>query len=210
LATVKKGVRFRTSVVRKRAGVRARGQRAGQGATRGTGGNARHKQFQFLKLYSMNTSIGISPKNLQAVATELSKLLADEFVLYTKTRNAHWNVEGPDFHSMHVFFEQQYEALDDTMDSVAERIRQLGHYAPATLQSFLSLTHLTEKLAGKNDSMGFIKELVTDHENIVIFIREKINVFANEYGDAGTSDFITGLMEEHEKMAWMLRAHLPH
>jgi starvation-inducible DNA-binding protein len=78
------------------------------------------------------------------------------------------------------------------------------------LQSFLSLTHLTEKLSGKNDSLGFIKELVMDHENIIIFIREKINLFANEYGDAGTSDYITGLMEEHEKMAWMLRAHLPH
>src|SRR5271168_5463562 len=107
----------------------------------------------------MNTSIGISPRNLQAVATELTKLLADEFILYTKTRNAHWNVEGADFHSMHIFFEQQYEQLDDTMDSVAERIRQLGHYAPATLASFLSLTHLTEKLAGTNDSMDFIKEL---------------------------------------------------
>jgi starvation-inducible DNA-binding protein len=111
---------------------------------------------------------------------------------------------------MHIFFESQYEALDETMDSVAERIRQLGHYAPATLQSFLSLTHLTEKLQGKNDSMGFIKELVMDHENIIVFIRENINRFASEYGDAGTSDFITGLMEEHEKMAWMLRAHLPH
>ena len=152
----------------------------------------------------MNTSIGISPKNLQAVATELTKLLADEFVLYTKTRNAHWNVEGPDFHSMHIFFEQQYEQLDEIMDSVAERIRQLGHYAPATLQSFLSLTHLTEKLGEKNDSLGFIKELVMDHENIIIFIREKINLFANDYGDAGTSDYITGLMEDHEKMAWML------
>ncbi|HXB93203.1 MAG TPA: DNA starvation/stationary phase protection protein [Puia sp.] len=157
----------------------------------------------------MNTNIGINAKNLQAVTQELTKLLADEFVLYTKTRNAHWNVEGPDFHSMHLFFESQYETLDDTMDSVAERIRQLGHYAPATLQSFLQLTHLTEKLGQKNDSLGFIKELVMDHENIIVFIRENINRFANEWGDAGTSDFITGLMEEHEKMAWMLRAHLP-
>src|ERR1700753_1205470 len=156
----------------------------------------------------MNTSIGISPAHLKAVATELAKLLADEFVLYTKTRHAHWNVEGPDFHSMHIFFEQQYEALDETMDSVAERMRQIGHYAPATLASFLQLTHLTEKSGERNDSMGFIKELVVDHENIIIFIRENINKFANEYGDAGTSDFITGLMEEHEKMAWMLRAHL--
>src|SRR6202046_1060774 len=106
----------------------------------------------------MNTSIGIRPKNLQAVATELTKLLADEFILYTKTRNAHWNVEGADFHSMHLFFEQQYEQLDEIMDSVAERIRQLGHYAPATLKTFLNLTHLTEQLGERNDSLGFIKE----------------------------------------------------
>lgn len=157
----------------------------------------------------MNTNIGITPKNLQAVTVELSKLLADEFVLYTKTRNAHWNVEGKDFHSMHLFFESQYNQLDDVMDSVAERIRQLGHYAPATLTSFLSLTHLTEKSAEtKNDSMGYIKELVMDHEAIIVFIRENINRFAGEYGDAGSSDFITQLIEEHEKMAWMLRAHL--
>ena len=161
-----------------------------------------------IKFQVMNANIGISKENLQAVAAELSKLLADEFVLYTKTRNAHWNVEGPDFHSMHIFFEQQYNALDETMDSVAERIRQLGHYAPATLQSFLSLTHLTEKLGGNNDSQGFLKGLLIDHENIIIYCRENINKFANQYGDLGTSDFITGLMEEHEKMAWMLRAHL--
>ena len=156
----------------------------------------------------MNTSIGITEANRLAVSTELSKLLADEFVLYTKTRNAHWNVEGKDFHSMHLFFEAQYEALDDIMDSVAERIRTLGHYAPATLKSFLGLTHLTEKIESKNDSAGFISELLEDHQSIIIFIRENINPFAQEYGDAGTSDFITGLMEQHEKMAWMLRAHL--
>ncbi|HMI61879.1 MAG TPA: DNA starvation/stationary phase protection protein [Puia sp.] len=156
----------------------------------------------------MKASIGISPANLQSVATEMCKLLADEFLLYTKTRNAHWNVEGTDFHSMHVFFEQQYEQLDEIMDSVAERIRQLGHYAPATLKSFLNLTHLTEQLGERNDSLGFIKELLIDHENIIIFLRENINRFAGEYGDAGTSDYITGLMEDHEKMAWFLRAHI--
>src|ERR1700761_598774 len=154
----------------------------------------------------MGTIIGIKAESRKAVSDELVKLLADEFVLYTKTRNAHWNVVGPDFHSKHLFFESQYEQLDETMDSVAERLRQLGHYAPATLQSFLQLTHLTEKLGEKNDSMGFIKELVMDHEAIIVFIRENINRVANDYGDAGTSDFLTGLMEEHEKMAWMLRA----
>ncbi|MBW8683839.1 Dps family protein [Chitinophaga rhizophila] len=155
----------------------------------------------------MNTNIGITAPNRQQVANQLAKLLADEFILYTKTRNAHWNVEGPDFHSMHLFFEAQYNQLDEIMDSVAERIRALGHYAPGTLKSFLELTHLTEYSERNNDSLGFIKELQSDHESIIEFIRGNIDAFANTYKDAGTSDFITGLMEEHEKMAWMLRAH---
>ncbi|MDB4901735.1 MAG: dps [Mucilaginibacter sp.] len=156
----------------------------------------------------MGNIIGISAENRQSVSVELVKLLADEFVLYTKTRNAHWNVEGPDFHSMHLFFESQYEQLDEIMDGVAERIRQIGHYAPATLNAFLDLTHLTEKLENKNDSMTYIKELLEDHESIIEFIRGNIEPFASKYHDYGTSDYITGLMEDHEKMAWMLRAHL--
>ncbi|BAU54627.1 Dps family protein [Mucilaginibacter gotjawali] len=156
----------------------------------------------------MSTIIGISEENRKAVAFELSKLLADEFTLYAKTRNAHWNVEGNDFHAMHLFFESQYEQLDDIMDGVAERIRTLGHYAPATLKSFLQLTHLTEKTHDKNDSPSFIKELLEDHQSIIEFIRGNIEPFASKYHDYGTSDYITGLMEDHEKMAWMLRAHL--
>src|SRR5258708_13634829 len=112
----------------------------------------------------MGNIIGINSGSRQAVSVELAKLLADEFVLYTKTRNAHWNVEGKDFHSMHLFFESQYEQLDDIMDGVAERIRTIGHYAPATLNSFLHLTHLTENLENKNNSITFINELLQDHE----------------------------------------------
>ncbi|MEJ0056126.1 MAG: DNA starvation/stationary phase protection protein [Bacteroidota bacterium] len=156
----------------------------------------------------MKTNIGIKEPNTLAVAKELSKLLADEFVLYTKTRNAHWNVEGADFHSAHTFFEAQYEQLDDIMDEVAERIRSIGHYAPATLKNYLSLTHLSEMIRSKNDSMGFIKELLTDHEEIIVFLRGNIDPFAKKYLDQGTSDFVTGLLEKHEKMAWMLRSHL--
>ena len=155
----------------------------------------------------MKTNIGIKEKDRKAVADQLAKLLADEFVLYTKTRNAHWNIEGPDFHAMHIFFESQYEQLDEVMDSVAERIRKIGHYAPGTLTQLLQLTHLTEKSDNKNDSQGFLKELLEDHESIIEFIRGNINAIADKYNDAGTSDFITGLMETHEGMAWMIRSH---
>ena len=156
----------------------------------------------------METTIGITDKNKQAVAKELSRILADEYVLYTKTRNAHWNVVGSDFYAIHKFFEWQFEQLYDLVDAVAERIRTLGHFAAATLASFLSLTQLTEKSNEKNDSNGFIKELLQDHESILIRLRENINRFADEYKDIGSSDFLTGILKDHEKMAWFLRSHL--
>lgn len=156
----------------------------------------------------MEAAIGINSDGKQAVAKALSKLLADEFVLYTKTRNAHWNVEGPDFHSMHLFFETQYIQLANLMDSVAERIRSIGHYAPATLKDFLQLTHLTEYSERGNSSKGFTKELVEDHDSIIEFIRGIITPAEDKYHDAGTADYVTGILEIHEKMAWMLRAHL--
>ena len=156
----------------------------------------------------MIVNIGITQENLNQVAKELCKVLADEYVLYTKTKNAHWNIEGPDFHSKHVFFESQFGEIDEIVDSVAERIRSIGHYAPATLKTFLALTHFSEQLHEKNDSAGFIRELLTDHESLIIHLRENINYFATDLKDAGSSDFLTGLVEKHEKMAWMLRSHL--
>jgi starvation-inducible DNA-binding protein len=156
----------------------------------------------------MNTAIGIPKDKVAEIAHVLNGFLADEFLLYLKTRNAHWNIEGPDFHSMHKFFEDQYEQLDTIMDDVAERIRSLGHYAPATLKAYSELTHLTEQSRAKNDSSGFIRQLLEDHQTVIIRLREQINHIANNLQDLGTSDFITALMETHEKMAWMLRSHL--
>ena len=156
----------------------------------------------------MNPGIGITKENLSIAAHLLNGFLADEFLLYLKTRNAHWNIEGPDFHEKHKLFEEQYEQLDTIMDEVAERIRMLGHYTPATMKSYLELTHLTEQSREKNDAAGFIKELLSDHESIASRLREKINYLTAELNDFGTGDFMTRLLGTHEKMAWMLRAHL--
>jgi starvation-inducible DNA-binding protein len=156
----------------------------------------------------MKTTIGITEANRESVANELSKILADEYVLYTKTKNAHWNIEGPDFYDKHKFFESQFSELDGIIDNVAERIRTLGHYVDAMLKAFLSVTQFTEQKREKNDSVGYLKELLTDHETLIMSLRENISVFANKYNDVGSSDFITGLLESHEKMAWFLRSHL--
>lgn len=105
----------------------------------------------------MGINIGINQKNRQSVAFELSKILADEFVLFTKTKNAHWNVEGIDFYDKHKFFEENANQLNDSVDSVAERIRTLGYIAPASLKSYLQLTQLAEPKQSKYDSQSYIK-----------------------------------------------------
>jgi starvation-inducible DNA-binding protein len=156
----------------------------------------------------MKTEIGIKAIHTAEVAQVLNRILADEHVLYIKTRRSHWNVEGPDFLTIHRFFEEQYKQLEEIIDDIAERIRTIGHYAEATLAGFLHETHLSEETREENNSAGFMKSLLGDHESIIIYLRENIERCQEEWKDVGTADFITGLLETHEKMAWMLRAHL--
>jgi starvation-inducible DNA-binding protein len=156
----------------------------------------------------MKATIGISEHNKQSVADELSKIMADEYVLSAKTEYAHWNMESNDFYEKHKLFEAQYTRLDEIIDSLAERIRVRGHYASGTLSSFLRLSRLSEMNREKNDIQGFIHELLMDHKSIIMNLRENIQKFADKFNDAGSADFITGLMEIHEKMARFLRAHI--
>ncbi len=154
------------------------------------------------------TNIGISDQNRQTIAEKLSKILADEFVLYSKTLNAHWNIEGPDFHAAHLYLETLYSQQQEIVDAVAEKIRAIGHYAPAQLAKYLELTQLSEEAPKKNDSQTFFAVLLEDHESIIVLIRENIKPIADKLKAEGISDYLTGLMEYHEKTAWMLRSHL--
>jgi len=151
-------------------------------------------------------NIGISEANKQAVADELNKLLSDEFVLYTKTRKFHWNVEGAQFHDLHLFFEKQYDQIAIIMDEVAERIRKIGHYALGSMKHFLKEASLLESEDTETSAETMLQELLDDHETIIRRLRSDIEKFQDKYKDAGSADFITGLVEQHETMAWMLRA----
>lgn len=155
----------------------------------------------------MKTNIGIPENHTQAIALELNKVLADEFVLYVKTRNYHWNTEGSNFMEMHKFYESQFEELDKIIDAVAERIRALGHYAEARLKDYANLTRLEEQ-AYTNKQNEQLQNLLNDHETIIQNMRKLVTLFSETHHDAGTSDFITGLMEDHEKMAWFIRSYL--
>ncbi len=157
----------------------------------------------------MTPDIGIPEDHRASVVAILNTLLSDEYVLYTKTRNYHWNVAGPQFNDLHKFFEAQYEELDDIVDEVAERARSLGGHAFGSLAEFTRHARLKEHPGEIADAAGMLANLRADHERVIRQLRTDLEACLETHRDAGTSDFLTGLMERHEKMAWMLRAFLP-
>lgn len=154
------------------------------------------------------SDIGLSAPQRQAVVAILNTVLADEFVLYAKTRRFHWNVQGPHFSELHGLFQRQYEQVDRIVDDVAERARALDGFAAGTLHEFLRLTRLGEASTGEFDAQGMIAALLADHETLVRSLRQDLRACSDRHGDEGTMDFLTSLMQFHEKTAWVLRAHL--
>ena len=153
----------------------------------------------------MEANIGITSKNRKEVAKILNMLLSDEYLLYTKTLKFHWNVQGIVFHDFHALFKEQYEALLEIVDEIAERARALDEFSFGTMTEFLKHTRLKEEPGKLPDAVGMIKKLLEDHEFIIRQMRKDIET-CQQLGDMGTNNFLTDLMERHEKTAWMLRA----
>jgi len=155
----------------------------------------------------MKPSIGIKEKDLDRIIAMLSPVLADEVTLYTKTRKFHWNVTGESFMELHKLFQTQYTALEEIIDEIAERIGKLGGKAIGTLKEFSQATRLKEA-PGKNPSQkDMLKELLGDYETIIKGLRKDVES-CTKHNDAGTADFLTGIMEQHETTAWVLRRYL--
>jgi starvation-inducible DNA-binding protein len=161
-----------------------------------------------LKGTRVSVQIGMKETDRNSVGQILNLLLADEHVLYIKLRNYHWNVTGMQFKPLHELFEEQYTALATSIDDLAERIRSLGFFAPGSMEELKKLARLqeTDHLNGNAEQM--VKNLLADNETIIQILRRNIDQVDNDFNDVGNADFLTALLEDHEKMAWMLRAHL--
>lgn len=156
----------------------------------------------------MKPEIGLLDKTRDALVKMLNTTLSDEMVLLVKTRNYHWNVTGPQFNDLHKFLDAQYMELSGMVDEVAERARTLGGMAFGTMGEFQKQSRLKEHPGQHPSSKSMLSNLLSDHESIIRTLRADLAITQDTHGDAGTSDFLTALMEQHEKMAWMLRSFL--
>ncbi|GAA3986410.1 ferritin-like domain-containing protein [Comamonas faecalis] len=152
-------------------------------------------------------NIGISEKDRAAIAQGLSRLLADTYTLYLTTHNFHWNVTGPMFNTLHEMFMGQYTELWNALDTVAERIRSLGHVAPGSYGAFAKLTSLPDAPSEPPAALEMVRILVQDHEAVVRTARELFPL-ADKANDENTADLLTQRLTVHEQTAWMLRSLL--
>jgi starvation-inducible DNA-binding protein len=150
--------------------------------------------------------IGISEKDRRIIAEGLSRLLADNYTLYLKTHNFHWNVKGPMFQTLHLMFMTQYNELWLALDQIAERIRSLGFPAPATYAEYAKLSSIAET-PGVPEAKDMVRLLVQGHEAVAKTAR-KIFPVAEKAADESTADLLTQRLQVHEKTAWMLRSLL--
>ncbi len=153
-------------------------------------------------------NIGLTDEQRQGVINLLNQDLADSYLLLVKTKKYHWDVVGPQFRSLHQLWEEHYEKLTLNIDALAERTRALGGYPLGTMDGFLKMTSLKEHVGDVPTATGMVANLVQDHEQVIRNLRQHIDHCSEKFHDEGTADFLTGLMEEHEEMAWMLRSFI--
>ena len=156
----------------------------------------------------MNPKIGISEINLLKSINLLSVVLSDEITLYIKTRKFHWNVAGESFMELHKLFETQYSELEIIIDEVAERISKLGGKTIGTMNEFTLLSRIVEHPNKYPVKKAMISELLSDHEILITELRKDINVCAQGSHDVGSADLLTGILQQHETIAWILRRYL--
>jgi starvation-inducible DNA-binding protein len=144
----------------------------------------------------MTPELGIPEEQIESSVKSLSSILTSEFELYIKTLHAHWNVVDRSFYGLHEMFGRQYEDISGIVDSIAERIRSLGDTASVSGRYEVKTAKLSQDI---------LPELLDSHEVLITELREYIKE-VNQTDDFGTANFLTGIMEQHEKMSWMLRA----
>jgi len=148
---------------------------------------------------------GLSKEAYAAVSEALGKVLADSYQLFIKTQGVHWNVAGASFYGLHKLTQGQYEDMYAAIDLVAERIRALGHKAPASYTTYGELSRIKDE-DKPLDAGQMVTMLTRDNGLVCESLREGL-ALAEQHDDVVTADLLTSRLAQHEQNVWMLRMH---
>ncbi|MEA0970804.1 DNA starvation/stationary phase protection protein [Candidatus Megaera venefica] len=136
----------------------------------------------------------------------LKNVLADNYALYLKTQNYHWNVEGPNFKGLHLLFEEQYADLAGAIDTVAELIRGLGEKAPGTFDTYIKRTSI--KSGNENASAQQMIQDLLESQTLIQKTLQQCLEMAQKAGDEVVAGFMIERLTFHRKASWILKSSL--
>ena len=141
------------------------------------------------------------------VVNLLQARLADAIDLGTQTKQAHWNVKGIHFHTLHLFFDSLAESVEEYVDLIAERATSLGGTACGTVRMSAAASRLTEYPIDAVDGKQHLEALSTQYAALAKSTRAAIDT-ATDFGDADTADLFTEVSRGLDTHLWMLESHL--
>lgn len=159
-----------------------------------------------MKTSPATTSSAQKTQAAAPVVKRLTTVLADSYALMANTHDAHWNVEGPGFFSLHTAFQTQYENLFEAIDEIAERIRALDAHALGGLTKLAKEAGLDE-FPGHVSAKDYVAGLATAHEKTIADL-EALRDAAGTANDLETQDLAIGRIQWHQKTLWMLKSYL--
>lgn len=144
--------------------------------------------------------------SMHTLVDALNLVLADTYALMALTQFAHWNVEGRDFFSLHAAFEEQYDALFEAVDEVAERVRALKGYALGGLGNLAKAAGIPE-FSAPMSAVDMVTALAAGHRK-TLGDAVQARDLAGQLGDAQSQDLMIERITAHEKTLWMLESYL--
>ena len=159
------------------------------------------------KQRAVNTHNDLDAEIRERMVTLLNQQMADTFDLFSQTKQAHWNVKGPQFYQLHLLYDTLAEGLEGYVDELAERTTALGGVAMGTVRMAAEETRLPEYPPGPTESMDSVQCLVERYSNLAASTRQAIDE-ADEAGDASTADLFTEISRDLDKWLYFLESHL--
>lgn len=145
-------------------------------------------------------------KALEELVALLNQSLADTLDLAYQTKQAHWNVKGPNFYGLHLLFDELHIQLSTTVDDLAERAVTLGGQAIGTIRAAGNASDLQEYPLEAKKSMVHVNALVDRYSDYTHRVRQAIRK-AEKLGDQVTAELYTSICGAMDKALWMLTAH---